>query len=322
MSVNIERGKTDPQVSSHPPGKRRERRTPGRASRVHHTRTGVLFTLPALLVMAAVVGYPMLYSLNLSFRSLNLLDPTSKESYVGLANYSGLFESSEFINSLVLTAAFVVVTISLELLVGLAIALLINQNMRGLNWFRLIVSLPLMMAPSVAGLQFRFLFADQYGAIDAILQKVGIAGPLWFVEPWYARAAILISNLWLATPFVVLVLLAAMANLPKEPFEAARLDGAGPLQALRYLLLPMLKPALLIIIVVRMSDAFKMFDLVYNLTGGGPGRSTDVLSNYIYRESFTRAHFAQGAAASFVLVALVATLTFICFRILRPRSEV
>jgi multiple sugar transport system permease protein len=272
--------------------------------------------------MAAVVGYPMLYSLNLSFRSLNLLDPTSKESYVGLANYSGLFESSEFINSLVLTAAFVVVTISLELLVGLAIALLINQNMRGLNWFRLIVSLPLMMAPSVAGLQFRFLFADQYGAIDAILQKVGIAGPLWFVEPWYARAAILISNLWLATPFVVLVLLAAMANLPKEPFEAARLDGAGPLQALRYLLLPMLKPALLIIIVVRMSDAFKMFDLVYNLTGGGPGRSTDVLSNYIYRESFTRAHFAQGAAASFVLVALVATLTFICFRILRPRSEV
>ncbi len=322
MSVNIERGKTDPQVPSRRRGKRHEGRTPGRASRVHHTRTGVLFTLPALLAMAAVVGYPMLYSLNLSFRSLNLLDPTSEESYVGLANYSELFESSEFINSLVLTAAFVVVTISLELLVGLAIALLINQNMRGLNWFRLIVSLPLMMAPSVAGLQFRFLFADQYGAIDAILQKVGLAGPLWFVEPWYARAAILISNLWLATPFVVLVLLAAMANLPKGPFEAARLDGAGPLQTLRYLLLPMLKPALLIIIVVRMSDAFKMFDLVYNLTGGGPGRSTDVLSNYIYRESFTRAHFAQGAAASFVLVALVATLTFICFRILRPRSEV
>jgi multiple sugar transport system permease protein len=277
--------------------------------------------LPALVVMLAVVGYPMLYSLNLSFRSLNLLDPTSEESYVGFQNYSELFGSSEFVNSVILTTGFVAVTIALELVIGLALALLINQDMRGLNWFRLIVSLPLMMAPSVAGLQFRFLFADQYGAIDAILGKLGIDGPLWLVEPWAARASILISNLWLATPFVVLVLLAGMANLPREPFEAARLDGAGSWQLLRYLLVPMLKPAFLIIIVIRMADAFRVFDLVYNLTGGGPGRSTDVLSNFIYRESFVRAHFAQGAAASFVLVALVATLTFVCLRVLRPREE-
>ncbi|WP_085873356.1 MULTISPECIES: carbohydrate ABC transporter permease [unclassified Nocardioides] len=290
------------------------------AARRRHA-TGVLFTLPALLAVAAIVGYPMVYSLNLSFRSFDLLRPDSQEGYVGLENYRELADSSEFVNALFLTVAFVVTTLVLEIVVGLAIALLINQNLRGMSVFRLIVTLPLMMAPSVAGLQFRFLFADDYGAIDAILQRVGVTAPLWFVDANFARIAILLSNLWLATPFVVLVFLAAMSNLPKDPFEAARIDGAGSFQILRYILLPMLRPALLIIIVIRMADAFRMFDLVYNLTGGGPGRSTDVLTNFIYRQTFVRADFAGGAAASFVLVVLVAVLSFVAFRLLRTRED-
>jgi multiple sugar transport system permease protein len=202
----------------------------------------------------------------------------------------------------------------------MAIALLLNQNMRGMGKFRLIFSLPLLMAPSVAGLQFRFLFEDQYGAINAILKSIGIDGPLWLVDVAAARAAILLSNLWLATPFVVLVLLAGMANLPDEPFEAARLDGAGPFQVFRHIMLPMLRPAILVILVIRLADAFRVFDLVYILTGGGPGHSTDVLSTYIYRETFVRADFAGGAAASFVLVAIVAVLSFLSLRLLRPRG--
>lgn len=281
---------------------------------------GVLFTLPAVLAVAAIVGYPMVYSLNLSLRSFDLLRPDSPETYVGLANYRELLDSSEFVNALFLTVAFVVTTLVLEIVVGLAIALLINQDMKGMSVFRLIVALPLMMAPSVAGLQFRFLFADNYGAIDAVLQSIGVTAPRWFVDATAARIAILLSNLWLATPFVVLVFLAAMSNLPKDPFEAARIDGAGSFHILRYILLPMLRPALLIIVVIRMADAFRMFDLVYNLTGGGPGRSTDVLTNFIYRQTFVRADFAGGAAASFVLVILVAVLSFAAFRLLRPKE--
>jgi multiple sugar transport system permease protein len=298
-------------------------RGPGNRSRGRRRaagRTGVLFTLPAILVMVAIVAYPLLWTLNLSFRSLDLLKPNSTSRYVGLSNYSAVLGSSEFRNALLLTTAFVIVTIVLELALGLGIALMLNQKMRGMSRFRLIFSLPLLMAPSVAGLQFRFLFEDQYGAINAILHSIGINGPLWLVNVWAARGAILMSNLWLATPFVVLVLLAGMANLPSEPFEAARLDGAGPFQVLRHIMLPMLRPAILVILVIRLADAFRVFDLVYILTGGGPGNSTDVLSTYIYRETFVRANFAHGAAASFMLVAVVAALSFLCLRLLRPRG--
>jgi multiple sugar transport system permease protein len=304
------------------PGRTRGRGRAGGSGNGRRTngRSGILFTLPALVAMAAVVAYPLLWAFNLSFKSLDLLKPGSPSHYVGLDNYRTVLSSGEFRNALLLTIGFVVVTIVLELALGMAIALLLNQNMRGMGKFRLIFSLPLLMAPSVAGLQFRFLFEDQYGAINAILKSIGIDGPLWLVDVAAARSAILLSNLWLATPFVVLVLLAGMANLPDEPFEAARLDGAGPFQVFRYIMLPMLRPAILVILVIRLADAFRVFDLVYILTGGGPGHSTDVLSTYIYRETFVRADFAGGAAASFVLVAIVAVLSFLSLRLLRPRG--
>jgi multiple sugar transport system permease protein len=292
--------------------KRRRRRFPGRA--------GMLFTLPLMIVTAAVIAYPLLWTLNLSFRSLNLLKRNSKSHYVGLSNYREVLGSSEFRHAMITTVGFVVVMISLEFILGLAIALMLNQRLRGISTFRLIFCLPLLLAPSVAGLQFRFLFADQYGAINAILRHVGITGPQWLVSVWAARTAIVLSDLWLATPFVVLVLLAGMASLPSEPFEAARIDGARADQVLRYVMLPMLRPAILIILVIRLADGFRIFDLVYILTGGGPGTSTDVMSTYIYRETFVRAHFAQGAAASFILVAVVALISFVCLRLLRPRS--
>jgi multiple sugar transport system permease protein len=310
----------DPPVTA--PGRTRGRGRAGGSGNGRRTngRSGILFTLPALVAMAAVIAYPLLWAFDLSFKSLDLLKPGSPSHYVGLDNYRTVLSSGEFRNALLLTIGFVVLTIVLELALGMAIALLLNQNMRGMGKFRLIFSLPLLMAPSVAGLQFRFLFEDQYGAINAILKSIGIDGPLWLVDVVAARAAILLSNLWLATPFVVLVLLAGMANLPDEPFEAARLDGAGPFQVFRHIMLPMLRPAILVILVIRLADAFRVFDLVYILTGGGPGHSTDVLSTYIYRETFVRADFAGGAAASFVLVAIVAVLSFLSLRLLRPRG--
>jgi multiple sugar transport system permease protein len=295
------------------------RRAAARRRLWHRQRTGFLFTLPALIVMAAVLAYPILWTLKLSFQSLNMLRP-GENRFVGFDNYVTLFGSDEFVNAFLISVGFVIATITLELVFGFAIALLLNQGFRGSSKFRLIFTLPLLMAPAVAALQFRFLFADQYGAINAVLGAVGIQGPVWLVNEWTARLAILLSNLWLATPFVVLVLLAGMANLPEEPFEAARLDGASAVQQFRYLMLPMLRPAILIILVIRLADAFRIFDLVYILTGSGPGRSTDVLSTYIYRESFVRANFSLGAAASFVLVTVVAIVSLVCVRLLRPRD--
>jgi multiple sugar transport system permease protein len=279
-----------------------------------------MFTLPAIAVVVMVVGYPLLWSANLSLQSPDVLGPQAHPHYVGLDNYAAVLGSGEFVSAMLQTLGFVVTTLTLELVIGFGVALLLNRTLRGLGIFKLIVSLPLLMAPSVAGVQFRFLFADQYGAINYLLSLVGIQGPLWMADPWAARLGILIANLWLATPFVILVLFAGMASLPQEPFEAARVDGANSLQTIRYIMLPLLRPAFLVVLVVRLTDAFRVFDLVYVLTGGGPGNFTDVASTYIYRETFTRADFPQGSAASFVLIAVVCALSYALFRILRPSN--
>lgn len=288
-----------------------------RRSGTRRQRTGLLFTLPAILAVILVVGYPLVWSANLSLQSPDALGPNAHPHYVGLDNYAAVLNSDEFVSAMIRTLGFVLTTLTLELVIGFGVALLLNRAMRGVSIFKLIVSLPLLMAPSVAGVQFRFLYADQYGAFNAILSVVGLSGPLWLADPWAARLGILIANLWLATPFVVLVLLAGMASLPQEPFEAARVDGATSRQMIRYIMLPLLRPAFLVILVVRLTDAFRVFDLVYVLTGGGPGNFTDVASTFIYRQTFTRADFPQGAAASFFLIGIVCLLSFALFRVLR-----
>src|SRR6185436_12114 len=147
----------------------------------------------------------------------------------------------------------------------------------------------------------------------------GGGGPLWFADIWLARATIVITNLWLALPFDILMLVAGLASLPNEPIEAARVDGASRLQILRLVTLPLLKPVIAIILVVRFADAFRIFDVVYVLTGSGPANATDVLSTFIYRQMFSAFDFAGGAAASIILVIVTAIASLGAIVALRPR---
>jgi multiple sugar transport system permease protein len=281
---------------------------------------GVLLTLPALLLLFGTIGYPISWSLNLSLHSFDIINPAAGSEFVGLTNYLETLRSKNFYTALLVTGGFVVATLTLELVIAFPIALLLHQGLPGTGLFRLIFSLPLMVAPVVAGLLWQFMFADQYGAVNNLLSALRIEGPLWLASVWGSRAAILIGNLWLATPFVILVLLAGLATLPDELFEAARIDGARSDQLFRYIMLPLLRPALLIILVVRLTDAIRVFDIVYIITGGGPGTATEVLSTYIYRETFTRLHFAQAAAASFIMLAITALLSLGTIWALRSRE--
>lgn len=282
-------------------------------------RAGIFLTLPALIVMAATVLYPILWSLKISlYQSEGML---STGSFVGLKNYIKVLESSVFQSALWNTLGFVAATIIVELIIGFAVALVLNRNLPGSSFFRVLFTLPLMIAPVIAGLQWRWLFADQYGAVNHVLAVFGIDGPLWMGTVWGARAAVLISNVWLAVPFVILILLAAMSSLSEDLYEAARLDGANAAQIFWKITLPLLKPAILMILVVRLSDAFRVFDIVYILTGGGPGGSTEVLSTYIYKTTFTGLHFGQGAAASFIVMLILMIVCFILFRTLRPKED-
>lgn len=279
---------------------------------------GLAFVLPATVVVLLTVVFPLGWSL---VTSLHTSRGFARGDFVGLANYADVLTRPGFLEALTNTLGFVAAALTAELVLGFAVALVLNRMLPGTGFFRLLFALPLMIAPVVSGLQWRWLFADQYGLINALLAQVGIKGPLWFGSPTAAKAAVLIADVWLATPFVILVLLAGLSSLPAEIYEAARIDGAGSVRLFFSITLPLLKPVLLMILIVRLADAFRIFDLVYVLTESGPGGATEVLSTYIYKLTFTGLDIGRGSAASFIVMLLVGAISFVVIRALGSRRE-
>ena len=267
---------------------------------------GLALTVPALAALALTLLYPIGWTVWLSLNS-NKTALRGTPDFVGLHNYIRIALNQDFQNALVQTIGLTAVSFFLEAVIGLTVALALDRGLGGTKIFRAIVVLPLMVAPVVGALAWRFMFAAGYGLINSLAHMFGGAGPLWFSNIWLARTAVVIANLWLALPFDILVLLAGLANLPQEPLEAARVDGASPTQILFRIILPILKPVIAVILVIRIADAFRIFDVVYVLTGGGPANKTDVLSTFIYRQMFSVFDFSGGAAAA-VLLVLVTSL--------------
>jgi multiple sugar transport system permease protein len=282
--------------------------------------TGILLTLPALAALALTMLYPVAWTVWLSLNGPNTALRGTPD-FKGLGNYARIAGSGEFQTALWQTLGLVAVSFVLEAIIGLAIALALHRGLRGSKIFSAIVALPLMVAPVVGALAWRFIFVDGYGMIDSIAGLFGLSGPLWFADIWLARATIVIANLWTALPFDILVLLAGLASLPSDPIEAAQVDGASPRQILFTIILPLLKPVIAVILVVRLADAFRIFDVVYVLTGSGPANSTDVLSTYIYRQMFTVFDFPGGAAAAVLLVLITAAFSLLAVLMLRDKGR-
>lgn len=282
--------------------------------------TGIALTGPAIAALALTALFPLLWTVSLSLQDFQAGFGATESAFVGADNYVEILSSPEFVRALVQTLGYVATTLIIELAIGLPIALALQRATRGRRLLRVIVALPLMVAPVVAALAFKFLFSSDYGLINQGLAILGLPTPTWFADAWLARTTILVSNLWLALPFVVLVLLAALANIPDELVEAARTDGAGRWRTFVHITLPLLKPAILIILVIRLADAFRVFDAVYVLTGGGPANSTEVMSSFLYRLMFTRADFSGAAAATILFVAVIAVCAGGIFLLLRDRE--
>jgi multiple sugar transport system permease protein len=271
---------------------------------------------PALAILVLTMIYPIGRTIWVSVNSGNSA-LTGKPNFVGLANYAKILANSDFQRALYQTVGIVGATGILEAVLGLTVALALYRELAGTWLFRAGVALPLMVAPVVGALAWRFMFADGYGLIDTVAEHFGARGPLWFSNVWLARTTIVVANLWLALPFDILVLLAGLTALPIEPLEAARVDGASPRQILTMIVLPMLRPVISIIFVIRFADAFRIFDVVYVLTGSGPGNRTDVLSTFIYRRMFTAFDFAGGAAAAILLVIITSIASLLAVLLLR-----
>jgi ABC-type sugar transport system permease subunit len=272
-------------------------------------RLAWLLVSPALLVTAAVALFPLAWTVWESLHQHDLRMPWLGRPFVGLANYVEILGDARFWGAMLHTLFFTAVTVALELGLGLFLALAMNQAFRGRGLVRAAVLVPWAIPTVVAALLWRFLFDTQAGMANAALTGLGILDEpiVWFVHAATAWVPVILADVWKTTPFVALLLLAGLQGIDPALYEAAAVDGAGVWRRLWSVTLPLLKPALAVSLVFRTLDAFRVFDLIYVLTGGGPGTATEPIALYAFNALFSNLRFGYGAALS-VIVFLVTFL--------------
>jgi multiple sugar transport system permease protein len=252
--------------------------------------------LPALASIGAVSVYPVLLGLWLSFRDTTLASPT--DTFIGLSNYLQLFSDGQFWNAWIHTIQFTAASTLLETSIGLMIALVLSERFRGRGIVRAAMLVPWAIPTVVTSKMFGWLFDGQHGMVNYLLRSVGLIqhNVDWYGSPDFALTTIIIADVWKTTPFMALLLLAGLQTIPDSLAEASVIDGANAWQQFWYVRLPLLAPSLLIAAMFRALDAFRIFDLVYVLTGGGPADSTEVLSTLTYKDLFSALQFGYGSA--------------------------
>jgi multiple sugar transport system permease protein len=274
----------------------------------------VLFLLPAVVFLAFTSVYPLARTLWLSFHTWFMNQPNTNPQWVGLGEYQATLADQVFRTSALNTAIFGVGTVAAELVLGLALALALTSGGGGIRIARSILLVPMIMTPVVVGVLWRILFFDK-GLVNYLLSLVGLGPVYWFVEPSWAFAGVMLVDIWMWTPFVMIVLTAALATLPGEPFRAAQIDGASRWQVFRYLTLPMLMPVLLVTALLRFMDAIKVFDTIYVLTSGGPGYATEMLSSFIYKQGLRYFNIGGAAAASWMFLLVIVAIAVVMIRV-------
>jgi len=241
--------------------------------------------------------------------------------YVGLNNFVKIFQDHIFAVAMTNTVIILLVALSIEFVLGFGIALLLNRKIiRGSGIFTTLLLIPMMMPLVAAGLMWRMMFHMDYGIINGFVKGVGISSGIdWLGSSQWVLFTIIVVDIWQWTPFVILILLASLRALPPEPLEAARVDGSSSRQLLRYIILPLLRWPIMIVLLIRMMDIFKIFDTVYTLTYGGPGYSSETISFRIYIQGFKLFKLGYAAALSWVILVIVITLSTILVRLIREK---
>lgn len=300
-----------------------QRGTPGALQpKQHRWRTWApyLVMLPTLLFLFSISILPLLYSLVVSFLRYNLMNP-EPPSFAGLRNFQLLIESPNFWNSLWVTTQFVAIAVTVEFLLGLGLALVLSRDVPGVRMFRSLILVPLALAPIVVGLLWRFMLGTEYGLINNVITLVGLPRTDFLSNTSVALIVIALVDVWQWTPFMFLILLAGVQALPLEPFEAAAIDGASRWQTLRYITLPLLRYPILVALLLRTIDAFRVYDLIFMMTRGGPINVTDTLSWHIYNIGFRNFNMSYASALSWIMLIIVTVVVSIFVRLLLDRSQ-
>ena len=283
-------------------------------------RYAYVLLAPAVLVLAALTLYPTIYMFYISFHQWSIM-PTLPRPFVGLGQYSEIFQNPAFWNSLKVTAIFVVAAVVVEMLLGFLIAMLLHGQHWGVRYFRVPFLIPAIIAPVVVGLIWRFMMSADLGIINYFTGLLGIEQIAWLGQPASALISIIWIDIWQWTPFTTLILLAGLDSLPAEPFEAAYVEGASRWQTIRHITVPLLMPVITVILMFRTLDAFKAFDIVYIVTRGGPGDATNLLAYNIWRKGFFENRLGNAAALSVIMVIIATLITQVYTRMMSKQAK-
>lgn len=277
--------------------------------------TPYLFMAPAAAIMAIALFYPLLYMVAGSFRAWDPSQSLSEATFIGLANYTRLLGDAAFRESVSVTLTFAGTVVIAEMFIGVGLALLLDRNIRGMSLLRTLFILPMMIAPVVVGLVWRFMYHPTDGIFNRWLTAIGLPRVDWLGD--HALMSVIIADIWQWTPFIFILSLAALQSLPRSALEAARIDGATGWQQVIHIKLPLMAPVLIVTCLLRLIDAFKVLEVILVMTEGGPGLSTEILALRISRTAQEFRELGEAAAMSNYLLLLLMVLTLGMFAFTR-----
>jgi len=296
-------------------------RTKSRRSFFFVEKHYLLLLAPLLIFVAAIALYPLFFSFYISFFKYRLTDPNQTRTFLGLANYVNAFHDKIVVTSIRNTLVFVAGTVSIELVLGLGLALLFAGEGRWMRILRSWLIIPMALPSLVVGLVWKSLYNVDFGVIPYYLKQLGFSmgrGPLGEIK--LAMPAVILIDIWQWTPLVMIIFLAGLKSLPHDPYEAARVDGANRWQSFWHITLPLLKPTILIVLLLRTMQGFKVFDIIYATTGGGPGTATTVLNYHIYTVGMVFFKMGYAAALANILLVIVAILAILYIIVLERQQ--
>lgn len=266
-------------------------------------RTYLALILPSFVVLFVLTVVPLVYTLYISFTNSRITSPNP--SFIGFRNYMEAFGDNKFWHSILVMAGQTICEVALQMFLGLILALLLQRSFRGVKVCRALFILPWGVAPVVAGLMWRMLFNTDMGWVNYYLSEFLGLKINWFGERFAANAAIVITNTWITTPAVGIMLLAALQAITQDYYDATAIDGANYFQQIRYMVLPMIRPTTILTLLIRVMDAVRQFDITYTMTGGGPGNATESLNLYAYNQTFKFWRIGYGSALSVIMLVII-----------------
>ena len=284
-------------------------------------RFALALTMPGIVVLLLTTTFPLLYLIWSSLQTINLAMPFL-DGFAGVDNYVEMWDDSRYWHAMRLTLIYTTSSVTLQVLIGLGLALLVMQIPTGQWIFRMVAILPIVLAPVVVGLYWRTLMlSPNFGLIDYLVQLLGFEQVNWLGAPTPALISVIVIHTWQWTPFAFLVLLASLASLPPDVYEAARIDRASALQRFWHITLPLLRPAIVIVVIIRAMISLAAFAAIFAATGGGPGTASEILNLYAFKTSFVELNFGYGSALAVSLLVITMVISGVLFYLRTARSK-